>query len=499
MRMSELMRVVVRGVCLSVLVSFGGFAAVSARESAPGEPSVVEALAGLRCYGDNGDAIQSPGAQAGAYVYAGTSTPYEAPESGASVEVIPDSLDVVFVNHVGRHGARYFSSDKFTRKLSGYLRECGELTPVGERVKRLCSVSDSVMSGRWGALDALGREEQSGIGRRMAERYGALLERRDSVEGIASYVPRCVMSMDELTHGAIWVDRSLEVATGSGKRYTPLMRFFDVDKDYLCYKDSDEWRDVYKSFADSVCPTAVVLRLSAGGARLIERLCDEAIASGVPASGGALEEALSERLRGEWSEDWVKTAGITKADAIALAGDLYSVVSGCAAVSYGSDPEIAYSLCDWRMFFTSREYERLWECGNLKHYLTYSANGLSNSASRMAAPLLRNLVETLEEAAKDDYSGPAIRVRLGHAETMMPLLSLMDLPGCSYVTTDWGSVADRWMDWNVASMAANLQLVLCRSKASGALYLVTLRNENRVGDPERFSAAISRMKRQAGM
>lgn len=458
-------------------------------------PSPAEALAGVRGYGEGGCCIQDPGAQAGAYVYAGTSVPYEAP---GVVGVIPDSLCVVFVNHVGRHGARYFSSGKSVERLRRYLEGCGGLTPVGKRVLALCRAADSVMSGRWGALDALGREEQSGIGHRFVGRYGALLQRNDSVWGVASYVPRCVMSMDELVHGAVWDCRSLEVATGSGKRYSPLVRFFDSDEAYLRYKKSGGWKAVYDGFCDSVCPTAVALRLSDGGSRLIGRLCAEALRDGVDNSGAALEWALARRLKGVWPAEWESASGLTKKDAVDLSRDLYSVVAGCAAVVYGERPEISYALSDWRGYFTSMEYERLWECGNLKHYLTYSANGLSEVPAAMAAPLLRELVSTLEDAAREDYSGPAVRVRLGHAETMMPLLSLMDLPGCRYVTSEWGSVADHWMDWDVAPMASNLQLVLCRSVDGKGDYLVTLRNERMVGAPEPLQVALERMRRQAG-
>ncbi len=460
------------------------------------ELSAVDAFAGFCGYGDRGWFVQSPGAQAGAYVYAGTAVAYEEP---GVVDIIPDSLSVVFVSHVGRHGARFLSSDKFTGKLLRYLDGCGELTPVGERVRLLCGKADSVMKGRWGTLNGLGVMEQTGIGRRMADRYRGLLEVNDSVYGLSSYVPRCVLSMDELTHGIVTENRMIELETGSGRRFNPLVRFFDVDSAYISYKTSDEWSDVYEGFADSVCPVATVLRLSHRGGDLLEKIAGE-VSRGVKTDSGAdIEARVAERLRGEWPEEWVRMAGISKKDAVKLAGALYSVVGGCSLSSYGMVGEMPPELCDWRNFFTSREYESLWEVANLKHYLTYSANGLSEVPAEMARPLLRNIVESLEASVEADYSGPAIEVRLGHAETMMPLLSLMDIAGCRYVTTDWGSVADHWMDWNVAPMAANLQLVVCRSNVSGKLYMLTLRNEVAVGDPEDFGVAMARMRDEAGM
>ena len=68
-------------------------------------------------------------------------------------------------------------------------------------------------------------------------------------------------------------------------------------------------------------------------------------------------------------------------------------------------------------------------------------------------------------------------LRFGHAETLMPLLSQLAVPGCRYVTTDWQSVCDYWRDYEVVPMAANLQLLLMRSKGSDRMYVQTLHNE----------------------
>ena len=62
-------------------------------------------------------------------------------------------------------------------------------------------------------------------------------------------------------------------------------------------------------------------------------------------------------------------------------------------------------------------------------------------------------------------------LRFGHAETLMPLLSQLAVPGCRYVTTDWQSVCDYWRDYGVG------QPVLKRSKGSDRMYVQTLHNE----------------------
>lgn len=455
------------------------------------EPVAAEALAGVGGYGETGVCIQDPGCEAGAYVYAGSYTPYEAPWSAVSV---PDSLEVLFVNHVGRHGARFLTDGNYTRRLLSELEVYGPLTAVGLRLRELCLAIDSVTANRWGALDALGREEQGGIGRRFAVRYKELLARNDSVSGFSTYVPRCIMSMDEMTHGIAWEDRDVEMSSGSGRRYSALLRPFDADSAYLAYRAKGEWKRVYDAFADTVCPRAVALRLTSRGSRFVERMCSELTSRNKDMSGAFLDEALADTLGGEWPAEWVEETGLTAREATELACGVYKVVAGVTAMNNGAEALPADVFSDWRCYFTSFEYKRLWECENLKHYLTYSANGLSEAPARMAAPLLEELLRTLTEAAQPDYAGPAAIVRFGHAETLMPLYALMDMSECRYVTTDWGNVSEHWMDWNIVPMAANLQLVLCRNPKSGGMYLITYRDERPLGPPEPWDKALRRLR-----
>ena len=53
---------------------------------------------------------------------------------------------------------------------------------------------------------------------------------------------------------------------------------------------------------------------------------------------------------------------------------------------------------------------------------------------------------------------------------LMPLLSLMRMPGCYYLTNYFDTVALHWRDFDVVPMAANLQIVLFKS-AKGRMYV----------------------------
>lgn len=455
------------------------------------EPTPTQALAGVSGYGETGACIQDPGAQAGVYVYAGTDVPYEAPWQHI---VLPDSLTPMHVVYVGRHGARFMTSRKTVSSLSAYLKENGPLTQVGKRVLALAAAVDSVTDGRWGALvPQEGRAELEGIGSRMSQTYAKLLKAGAKVKGEASYVPRCVQSMDMLTYGMVWECDSLQLDCASGTQFSPLLRPFDSNRQYLDFKDAGEWKRVLEEYADTVAPAATALRLTERGSRLIEMLCAEALARGTSNSGASLEVELDSMLSGPWRQQWVEIAGIDKHKAVSLAQDLYKLVSGCQAIGTGPGGLPWTVESDWRPYFTTMEYYKLWSIVNLRHYLTYSASGLSRAPALMAAPLLGQLADDLDSAARGEASCAA-NVYLGHAETLMPLMALMQLPRAYYLTSDWGSVALHWLDWNIVPMGSNLQFVLCRAADSGNLYLLTYLCEQPVGKPQPWQEVLTQWR-----
>lgn len=357
--------------------------------------------------------------------YAGTSLPYPCLNDHEAYQV-PDSLEVVYIDHVGRHGARFLSKASYTRDMLKFLDDAGPLTPAGVRLRALCHRLDSMTAGRYGALDSIGMVEQTGIGDRMSRRGAEALRQLDSVTTIASYVPRCVMSMDICSHAVIWNHPKTEMRQGSGPRYNKLVRFFETDSAYIAYDRSNEWKRIWEAYDAKVSPVDAVRRL-------------------IPNCNAVSDKKLRKMAR-----------------------VMYKIVAGANAV-FGS--------VDWQAFYTPDEYRRAWQSENLRHYLTYSANGLSLTPSRMSRSLVADITASLEHASRPGYDGPAMTLRFGHAETLMPLLSQLGLPECRYVTTDWDRVADNWHDYEVVPMAANLQLLLLRNKGTDRLYVQTLHNE----------------------
>lgn len=336
---------------------------------------------------------------------------------------IPDSLTAVYINHVGRHGARYPASAANCLKLKRALDHAdsiGSITPLG---RKLMTLNDEVIhrsNGQWGALDSLGMAEQRAIASRMFANYPGLFKHGAHINALSSYSPRSMMSMYAFTHQLDRLNNRLSFTTSTGRINSKLTRPFDVNNDYLDFRRDNVWQAPYDEYMESHCPTSAITRVLG---------LDYPFGS----AQGARDLALTE----------------------------YYVIAGLSAMSMASNSD---------QYFTTDEWNALWSCFNLRQYLQYTATTISSVPADIAANLVLNLIETTDATVQGSNTATA-DLRFGHAETLMPLLSLLRLPGCYYVTNYWDTVAGHWRDFDVVPMAANLQIILFKAKKSGRYYV----------------------------
>lgn len=356
----------------------------------------------------------------------GSAMPYPLPAGDRSC---PDSLTPVMIQHVGRHGARYPSSAQRAVKLKALIdsaRAQRTLTETGEELSRIVDEVLAVSDGRWGQLDSLGMREQQEIASRMVKAFPELF--KGGVKAIASYVPRCVMSMYEFNHEVSWLRKKVNISSLSGPEFTPLLRPFSVDSTYLAYREEEPYRDAYREYFERIAPESVAERALGAG--------------------------------------FVSTE--SKKDISSL---IYQFLSGMNAMSYPAAMD---------RFMTLEECNALWATRNLTQYLERVDNEFSCVPALIASPLLKDIIGSITAGlASEDSLGCKVHLRFGHAETMMPLLALMRIPGCFYMTDDLNTVAQHWRNFHVVPMASNLQIILFRA-ASGTVYARVDFNESPV-------------------
>lgn len=272
--------------------------------------------------------------------------------------------------------------------------------------------------------------EQQGIATRMFMAYTEVFSKEGVVEAMSSYSPRAMMSMYAFTHQLDRLNNRTTFTTSTGRINSKLLRPFDLVQDYLDFRRDKVWAPTYDTFFASTCPTTAIRRV------------------------------LGDRFPYKDADHERELAIIE-----------YYVVAGLEAMGLPSG---------MATYFTREEAQALWSCFNMRQYLQRTATTVSTVPADIAADLVLNLVETTDAYINGPTESPCAVLRFGHAETLMPLLSLLRLPGCYYLTNYFDTVAGQWRDFDVVPMAANIQFILFRARKSGHYYVRVDLNEHPV-------------------
>lgn len=349
----------------------------------------------------------------------GTMMPYDFTREDSSLD-IPDSLEVVHVCYVARHGARYISSSKKVTKLTDILEgqsETGSITNTGIEFLSLLKTVSSRTGSRWGALSDVGIMEQQKLASEMAGLFPELLD-RGNVQAKSTYVPRVVMTMYEFLHSLAEKKQALDIYTVSGPVNDTILRCFDTDSGYARYRESGEWKKVYDVFVASHVPSRPAKEIFG-----------------------------------------LKDADDTKAKSLTM--DIYSVLQSLQAMGLPAPTD---------QWMTKEEYRLCWEAANIQRYLRNTLNPLSEPYVYATAPLIKAIIEDADRNTTPKSPSVPLSCWFGHAETLMPMLSVMGIPGCSYFTDNWNSVADHWQSQDVVPLGANFMIILLKSKTGSDVY-----------------------------
>lgn len=360
----------------------------------------------------------------------GSLTPYPAP---AGQFEFPDSLTPVFINHVGRHGARYPASAAnclTLRRALEHADSLGTITQLGRQLRKLNDEVITASNNSWGALDSVGMNEQAMIAARMFYNFTEVFGRESVIKAISSYSPRAMMSMYCFTHQLDRMNNRLTFETSTGRINSRLMRPFDLDEDYLAFRKDKLSQPAYDEYFNKTAPISAIKRV------------------------------LGENY--PWaSDEAARELAITE----------YYVVAGLSAMGLSSQMD---------KYFTEDEANALWSCFNLRQYLQRTATTISSVPADIAADLVLDLIETTDAFVNGENTTTSAVLRFGHAETLMPLLSLLHIPGCYYLTNFFDTVGQHWRDFDVVPMAANIQFIVFKARRSGRYYVRVDLNERPV-------------------
>lgn len=334
--------------------------------------------------------------------------------------VLPDSLTPVSAAYVSRHGARYLSGPAKVELLDTTLNKAlidGNLSETGRDFLSLLRTIIETNTGRWGELSPIGIREQKIMGEHVAALFPPLSGNAVTLS-VSSYVPRCVMTMYEFNAEINRRSRGLQAATDEGRQFNPWLRCFSFDADYAEYRKDGDWRGVYDDF--------LTRHVSAAPARRLFSNTD-------------LDDNQLRRLT----------------------MDMYQVLKSNRAAG------LPAPTTQW---MSVEEYRDCWKADNLNHYLRNNVTPLSSLAAEASAPLALELIRALDAALASDNPDPALNGYFGHAETLMPLFSLLQLPGCFALPLDYDNLDKTWKVQDITPLGANL-LIIASKSPSGKSYI----------------------------
>lgn len=368
--------------------------------------------------------------------YDGTMTPV----SLAPPAALPDSLVPLFVSHIGRHGARFITSEKKVMRLRNTLALSSGITPAGRELQRIVEEVIDRTDGRWGDLDSLGHAEQ----RTIAANLNAILPgffSSGSVSAISSLVPRCVESMYSFCGELGRLNPGLDVGTSAGPAYNDLLRFFEFDKTYHKFLTSGKWLALYEPYAAATLPTAV-----------------------------------ADRTLGP--------NGLSAEQKRQFAADVYFVLRSLPAMGMTVPPSAEHIIAE-------SEYEACFNVYNYEKALQRT-DAFSSLPGKSARPLLDVIVNEVDMMLAAPAALQTVRAtfRFAHDNTVMPLFALMGLPGCTLPPkTLPANVSKIWDCGNVAPLGANLEIIIAKGP-SGQIYGVLYLNGNQI-PPKPGASAVT--------
>lgn len=365
--------------------------------------------------------------------YLGTQTPYIYQRTCYTKP--PIGFKPFYINHLGRHGARYLTSVKGLKEMIDILEvadQNNQLTLVGKILKEQLEYLLPIETENEGLLSNSGYKMEQGIARRMYQNYPEVFGKK--VYAVSTYVERTKQSMQAYLAALSQCTSSKCFEAKSNGKEDPILRFFDINEAYLTYKACGNWKvqlaDYKKRKDINVC-------------------------------------ILSEFFK----EDYVSQIK----DADTFVDGLYKVYRNQFDIH--SNIGLGYD-------FDEEQLAYLWDNENVRQYLEKGPSNVGQILpTNIAFPLLMDFLSTSEEAIK--YRDRSANLRFAHAETIIPFTALLRLLGFFNQTNALGQVSVLWQDYWVAPMAANIQWIFYTHPKQKIILVKILYNETEVHLPIR--------------
>jgi hypothetical protein len=345
----------------------------------------------------------------------------------------PKGYKPFYINHLGRHGARYLSSSKNLDYLLQTLNQAGQingLTEEGIKLKEKLEIIKKAEEGRYGLLTPLGIEMEVGIGARMYQHFPEVFGKKIKAE--ATYVKRTQESMEAFLKGLGQYTSWKNFETSINGKVDPYLRFFDLNKKYLEYKKKGAW------------------------IRKLEKY-------------DRRENIWKNIAKKFFKESYLKEYS----KAYTFISSLYKI--------YGNqfDAGIPDYLGE---YFSEGDKIYFWENGNAEQFMEKGPGLIGTTLpTNIAFGLLHNFLETSSSAI--EQQNISANLRFAHAETIIPFASILGISWASQHADNINQIKNIWQDYKVAPMGANIQWIFYSHPEKEEILVKMLYNELEIKFP----------------
>jgi multiple inositol-polyphosphate phosphatase / 2,3-bisphosphoglycerate 3-phosphatase len=377
---------------------------------------------------------------ANAQVRVGTKTPYKPAQK--TYTLAPAGYKPVFVNYVGRHGARFLTKAGADIKVQSLLSQA-PLTPLGSQILQMTRRFLTIEDHNYENITLLGAREQAGIGARMLKQYSTAFTGR-GLDVQVTHKVRTKQSANAFLTAFKSYSGTQNIHAAPVDTEENVLRFYDLSPAYLAFKNSA-----------ALTAREDTLEQDSRSLQVAKKLWAKLFKNSYP---------------------WQASAGWELAQNLY---DLYSVqfsiplemrAKGYTRDSINFGAAFDQASLQWLGFINSAAdfYEK--------------GPGLDTSGIQItvAAPLLVDFLNTTAAVINSSLKQDAI-LRFTHAEAISPFATLLDIPSASHAAPSVYNYAKHWQASDIIPLSANIQWILY---TNGKDYLVkVLLNEKEVRLP----------------
>ncbi len=375
--------------------------------------------------------------------FLGTKTLYPNPSQNLSPN--PAGYAPVFINYVGRHGARHLTKEVKTIYACQLLLKADSanaLTPKGQELKQMVLLLEKVEKGNVKSISAEGKTELQGIAVRMAKQNSSVFNQTISLKVSVTKETRTKQSADAFLSG---LDKEIKSKPQADEVTDDTnLRFYDASPAYDAFKENGPWLATLQSIQKSE-------QINTVNKNFAERIFKIPFAS-----------------------------KLSQAEMDTFTADIF----GFATIVYSLQDEILQAGLkpadlDFKPVFTCDDLGHLGKIDAAEDFLTKGPGTDVNGIQvRIAVPLLINFIKTTDEfMLSGKYNA---QLRFAHAETVAPFAALLGISTADRATKDINKINKDWQPAQVAPLSSNIQWVLYQKKGFKDYLVKVMLNEKEI-------------------